>query len=524
MKKQVFMLLVLLPLMVAAQKKELLLTINESEEFDIDNSKIIPTATGSTWEITTINRETNQYLLYTNTIKGKSISVDIRQDNFITLGREDGKEFFRINSTGVRYGPYEGLKAQYDEEAKILYGYSYIKDGMNYYTDVINNKTYGPYYRGGVWLADGKNLVYSNTIKNNSTQKDEVFLFENDKKHGPYEQVGYQKAVSANIAPLITCKENGRFYVNAPQCKGISFTYWPTATELKNGWLIDGASQQKFSEKWLYLPDGTKLENSEKVKHMFNARGETAKLEFVAGGGSDAAYKLIYNGKEIGTYAARRSNRSELFKTDFFDHILTQVDLKQNWSIARRDVNYLFSPDQGLVGPFTENEIKYLSFFKDGFSVLRDDSTLQINGISVLTKVAWADFREYPVWWAFRQRGDYVYPFKNGTEVQVDEVPERLSYFNTIEKEVIKVQRGDSFYLRLKGSDKLLGPIGQFDPYVISPDRKYYAFVRGKDEYVVINGKPVSPGLKITYNEKLKAFHWFMLEGQEVYMYTHKVL
>ena len=110
MKKQVFLLLVLLPLMVTAQKKELLLIIKESEEFDIDNSKINPTATGATWEITTINRETNQYFLYTNTIKGKPIPVDVRQDNFITFGREDGKEFFRINATGVKYGPYEGLK------------------------------------------------------------------------------------------------------------------------------------------------------------------------------------------------------------------------------------------------------------------------------------------------------------------------------------------------------------------------------------------------------------------------------
>jgi hypothetical protein len=149
---------------------------------------------------------------------------------------------------------------------------------------------------------------------------------------------------------------------------------------------------------------------------------------------------------------------------------------------------------------------------------------LQINGKSVLTRVIWADFRDYPLWWAFQQRGDYVYPFKNGTEVPVDEVPERLSYFNTIEKEVIKVQRGDQFFLRIKGSDELLGPVGQFDPYLITPDRKYYAFVRGEDEFVVINGTPVAQGLKVIFNEKLRTFHWFMLEGQNVYMYTHKVL
>jgi len=523
MKKQLFLLLTLLQLLAVAQKKELLLTIKEGEEFDIDNSKIIPAATGATWEITT--RETKKYLLYTKTIKGKSIPVDIRQDNFLTFGREDGKEFFRINATGVKYGPFEELKAQYDEEKKILYGYSYMKDGMTYYVDVINNKTYGPFYKGGVWFADGKNLVYSNTIKNNSTQKDEVFLFENDKKYGPYEQVGYQKALSAEIAPLITYKENGRFYVNAPQCKGVSFTYWPTATELKNGWLIEGALQQKFSEKWLYLPDGTKLENLEKVKHMMNANGEIAKLEFVAGGGSDAAYKIIYKGKEIGTYAARRSNRSELYKTDFFDHILTQVQLKQNWSLALRDINYLYSPTKGLVGPFTEKELKYFSFFQDGYAVLREDSSLQINGKHVMDKVAWADFREYPVWWAFQQRGDYVYPFKNGTEVQVTEVPKRLSYFNTVEKDVIKVQRGGDFYFRLKGSDKLFGLAGQYDyGYAFSPDKKYFAFERGSDEFVVINGKPIAQGHKIIYNEKLKAFHWFIIEGQKIYMYTHKVL
>ena len=226
----------------------------------------------------------------------------------------------------------------------------------------------------------------------------------------------------------------------------------------------------------------------------------------------------------IGTYAVKRSNRYEVNKTDLFDHILTEVELKQNWSLAHRDVNYLYSPSQGLAGPFKEEELKYLSFFEDGYAILRADSSLQLNGKQVLSKIAFADFRDYPTWWAFQQKDDYVYPFKNGKEVQLTEIPKRLSYFNTSEKEVIKVRRGNDFFLRVKGSDKLLGPLGQYDPYVVTPDKKHYAFARGKDDFVVVDGKPVAKGFKIIYNEKLKAFHWFALEGQKVYMYTQKLL
>jgi hypothetical protein len=117
-----------------------------------------------------------------------------------------------------------------------------------------------------------------------------------------------------------------------------------------------------------------------------------------------------------------------------------------------------------------------------------------------------------------------VYPFKNGTEVKPEEVPEKLRYMCTADKNDIKVQRKDEFFIRIKGNDKLLGPIGQFDSYIISSDGKNYAFPRGQDDYVVVNGKPVTKGgFNIGYNANLKAFHWFMQEGQKVYLYTHKL-
>ncbi len=521
MNKFIFSVVMLLPLLATAQKVPLL-TIKEGEEFDSDNSKLIPTATGATWQVVT-TADYKNYFLYDKTVKGKLIPVDIRPGRFITEGKEGGKEFFRVNTTGIKYGPYEGVSPKYDEDKKIFYGYSYAEGGKNYYVDAINNKTYGPYNKGGVWFIDDKNLVYTNAVKNETTGKEEIFLFENDKKYGPYESATYKRAHVEGVAPLITWQQGGRSYTNAPQCKGIAFAGLGNSIETKGGWLIEGW-EQAYMERKLYLPDGSRLDFNDKVKHMVNAQGEFIKMEQVAGGGSYAAYKLTYKGKEVGTYAVQKWNRQELNLTDFFDHQLMKVEIKGNWSNASKDVNYVYSASRGLIGPYTEKDMRSFLLMKDGYAVIKGDSTLEINGKKMMDKIVWADVKEYPTtWWAFQKRGDYVYPFKNGTEVKFEEVPEKLKFICTYENDLVRVQRKNDFFIRRKGSNKLMGPVGQFDPYVVSPDGKYWATERGEDGYVVINGKPVAKGHLIVYNEKLKAFHWFVLEGQKVSMYTHKL-
>ena len=176
-----------------------------------------------------------------------------------------------------------------------------------------------------------------------------------------------------------------------------------------------------------------------------------------------------------------------------------------------------------MIGPFTKSEYSQFRFFPDGYATIRADSTIEMNGKKVLSKIAVIDFRNYPDWWAFQKRGDYVYPFKNGTEVAVTEIPANLSFFNTADKPIVKVRRGESFFLRLKGKDKLIGPVSQYTSQVVSADGKNWAQVRENDDLVEVNGKSLIHGFNIAYNEKWKTFHWFIAEGQKVYLYTYNV-
>ncbi|TFH28057.1 MAG: hypothetical protein E4H10_01740 [Bacteroidia bacterium] len=520
----ILLLLTLWPAFALAQEKEHLLTLHEGEMLDTDNTTVQPTSSGADYVITTQYDYDGKYYRYTRSVKGESVGVDIRLGEFITTGKEDGKEYFRINATGKKYGPYESVSPRYDEKKQLLYGYSYEEDGNNYFVDQVNNKSYGPLDQGGLWHIDEKNLVYSYAETDNETGKLESFLIENGEKSGPYEQVSYRMPGTAATPPLIVYMENGKYYVKLQQYKGIAFGAYPIASEIRNGWVIEGAAERSDKVKWIYLPDGQKLESSQTVKHLVNYQGNVMKAEHVAGGGSDAAYKVSFKGKEIGTYAIKKSNRSDLSNSDFFDHFLIRVEVSNNWPLAYRDENYLFSESRGLIGPLTQDEIRMTYFFPGGYATIKADSTLQMNGKNILEDVIMTDYRDYPEnWWAFQQRGDYVYPYRNGKEIPLTELPEQYRYYNTEDKPLVKVKRGDEYFIRVKGLDKLLGPIDKYDAFTVSGDGKHYAVVRGIDDFVAVDGKVVTKGFNIVYNEKLNAFHWFDQEGQKIYLYTYKL-
>ena len=524
-KLQILLFLTLLPVLTWGQQKEFLMNLPEGEELDLDNSRILPTATGADYEITTQTDDySGTYFLYTRSVSKKPVAVDLRPGEFITTGKEGGKKYFRVNTTGKKYGPYEEITARYDEEKQVLYAYSYTKEGKGYFEDLVNNKSYGPIEGGGLWYIDDKNLVYSYTETNSETTKKEAFLIENGKKSTPYAQVTYKKSTSATNPALIIYKQNGKYYVSLKQHKDIAFATYPIVKEIKNGWVVEGKTDPSAKDKSIYMPDGRKLENSDKLKHLINYDGEILKFEYLAGGGSHAAYKVYFNDQEIGTYAMKKSYRSDLQTSDFFNHILMKVDVTAtNWSMAYEDVSYLYSSSKGLIGPFTKDEIRKTYFFAGGYASVKADSTLEMNGKKVLDNIIMTDFRGYPDWWAFQQRGDYVYPFKNGKEIPVSELPKERNHYNTTDKPVIKVRRGDEYFLRVKGSDTLLGPVRKFDPFTISEDGKHYAVVNSVNDYVVVDGKQMTKGFNIVFNAELNAFHWLDQVEQKIYLYTYQL-
>ena len=517
MKKIALSILLALPFLAFSQQKDYILTLQEDEYLSTDGSQIIGTATGYEWKVVTEddNRHYHQYL------KGKErtpAEVDLRIGSFITTGTENGLKYFKVNTTGKKYGPYEGINAYADDKKQVLYAYQYVNEGKTYFVDLRNDKTYGPFDKGGLWHIDKENMVYS------YNEGEDLYLNENGKKYGPYQQVSYKVPAIASIKPLITYKKDNKYYVNAPQCQGIAFGRYPMPSEQCDGWLIEGAAENLAKVKWLYLPDGRKLEFSDKIKHIINFNGEVLKSVHEAGGGSYAAFKVSYNDKALGTYCLKKTNRQNIARTDFFNYSLMGVTINSpNSSFGKQEENYFYSPTQGMVGPLTKEEARYAYFYTGGYANLSKDSILFVNGKKTLTDIAFATFRTEPDWYAFQQRGDYLYPYKNGKEVAVSDLPKHLQYFDTEDKSVIRVQRGDEFFIRVKGKDKLLGPVEKFDQYVVSADGNHYALVRGRDDIVEVDGAPLGKGMSVSYNAELNAFHWWNTEGKKVYVYTKKL-
>lgn len=495
-----------------AQEKKYLITIKEGQYFNTDDSKVIPKENGFDWEVV-VEDDNRHYFKYTETAKNVPVGIVTHPGAFMSMGRENGMRFYINNVTGEKYGPLEDLSARYDENKKVLYGYSYKENGQMKFVDLRTNKS----YEGGLWFIDEENLVYS------YNEGDQVFLNENGKIHGPYQQVSYKVPALAEIEPLITYKLDDKFYVSAKHCKDVAFDRHPVIQELKDGWLVTGSHDFKTKIKYCYHPNGNTYEKSDKLDHLFNYKGDVLKCVHEAGGGSYAAFNVSYNGNHLGTFALKTGYREDVWKSDFFNVTLMGVTINSpSSSFAKQQENFYFSPTKGLLGPIDEDASKQVHFFSGGIAYIAD-SVLNINGKETLKGIAFAVFRDETDWYAFQKRGDYLYPFRNGKEIPTAELPDKYKYFDTEDKHAIKVQRKDEFYIRVKGKDKLYGPVRQYDGFSVSDDGEHWATERGDDGSIIIDGKVVGKGYKLSFNNQLKAFHWWNVIDNKVYLYTFKV-
>ncbi len=517
MKKIALSIFLVLPFLAFAQQKDYIVTLQADEYLSSDYSQILGTSNGYEWKVVTEDDE-RHYHQYLKDAERATAEVDLRIGSFITTGTEDGLKYFKVNTTGKKYGPYEEINAYTNDKKQKLYAYQYVKDSKTYFVDLRNDKTYGPFDQGGLWHIDEENMVYS------YNEGADIYLMENSKKYGPYQQVSYRVPQIADIKPLITYKKDNKFYVEAPQCKGVVFERYPLVSELRDGWLIEGSEEISVKVKWLYLPDGRKLDFSDEIKHIVNFNGKVLKAVHEAGRGSYAAYKVSYNDNELGTYCIKKNYRQGIAHTDFFNYSLMGVTINSPASsFGKQEENYFYSPSKGMVGPLTKEEARYVYFFSGGYANISKDSTLFVNGKKTLEDIVIAVFRDESNWYAFQKRGDYIYPFKNGIEVAVSDLPKEYQYFDTEDKFAIRVQRGDKFFIRVKGENKLLGPVEQFDQFVVSADGNHYAIVRGRDGLVEVDGKPLVKGYSVSYNAQLNAFQWWNTEGKKVYVYTKKL-
>ncbi len=516
--KKLSLLLLLMPIALTfAQTKDYILTLQEQEYFNSDNSQINGTATGYDWKVVTED-DYRHHFEYTKGKNRTPAEIDHRIGSLITMGTYDGLKYLKDNSNGKKYGPYEKINPYTDKFKKKLFAYQYVDEGKTFFVDLREDKTYGPFDKGGLWFIDESNLVYS------YNEGDDLYLMENDKKHGPFQQVAYFTAKIGNSKPIMTFKKNDKFYTSAKQCQGMEFDKTIIVKELEEGWLVQETSKEDYYTKWLHLPDGQKLEHSKKKKHLVNFKGQVLRAEHEAGGGSHAAFKVYNSSELLGTFSLKETHREDIALTDFFSYQFSGVTINSpNSSFAKENENYYYSPTQGLVGPLSKDEAFYVYFYSGGFANIDKDSTLYLNGNKMLENIAFAIFRDGIDWYAFQQRGDYVYPFKNGIEVENSELPEKYQHFDTKDQFSIRVKRGSDYFIRVKGKDKLHGPLTKFDQYSVSDDGNHYAVARGRDGKVEVDGKIIGNGYKVSYNPEMNAFHWWWVEGRKVYIYTKKI-
>ena len=507
-----------------AQQKELIHTLSGDQGIDPAYTKIIATDKGTDYELAVLDWP--KYLIYTRSEKARPLRETMGGNSFLSYGKTEGMRYFTLNKSGKQYGPLKDISPRFDEEKEILYGYSYQKDRQYYFEDLVRNKSYGPDKM--LWYIDAKKLVYSYQELNEAINKKEHFLIINDEKLGPFEHLSYRVPEAKGLDHVLITKQEGFYKVDLQQCRGVMFATYPRLEELKTGWLVKGKTDVKAKESWIYLPDGSILEDSRKLKHVVNYAGDVLRLEYVMMGSNEPLMKVSYKDELVGEYISKEKWRRITNKTDLFDAILTQPyeERVNNRAVGQPDKNYFYSPIHGLVGPLTQKELSQVHIFEGGHAFLKADSSLILNNKKVLDAVAKVDFFSMPdEWFAFQQKDDYLIPYKNGQSIDLKDLPEKYRHYDTPDKFAIKVMRGNEAFIKIKNQSKQLGPIRMYDVWAVSDDGRHYATLNGESGYAEINGKPIGMGRSsvVSWNPKLKAFQWIDVDGQKVYLVTYKL-
>ncbi len=525
MKTKIFILLACIQQSVFAQQtikvqpqhqKEHIYTLRENESLGYRESKVLVKTNGVTYEFVTERKN----LLYMHK-KGKSPKAISRSPyGFIDVTyNEEGKITLKNTKTGKSYGPYESATPLYNRQKKELYAIKYWENNQQFL--LADNKIIGPYDNIKYYFGNSKVTSYT-------FYKDKQwFIYKNGEVSGPFEDCGYKRQNVDNPG-IFSYKKDNKWYVMSPHFETLIFCESPHLhfNVKANEWEVYGKLADEKNINYCIKQNGTKIESSFERFTVENTTNETLHFERIRGNKNSRSsnlYQVTYKDSIIGTFMPKHRVRSNSYETDYFGTSLVEADTSTRYTHALKDRNFLFSPSKGLVGPIPDRFIYSLMFFDNSCAFVNTrDSTLVVDNKVVADKVIAADYYDYPeAWWVLKAEGYVHQPYKNGKKVSSG-IPERLKNYNTPDKDFIVVKRENQYFLRPKNSNNLLGPVSRYSQYAVASDKTTYAEGGAGKNTIMINGKVISKGFNLTYNQYQDTFHWFSLdENNRLYLHTY---
>ncbi|NOQ73201.1 MAG: hypothetical protein GQ574_14435 [Crocinitomix sp.] len=532
-------------------QKEHIYTLKEGERFYHSESKLFFQTDGVNYSFRTALK--GSFYLHERGKAKKRLSFGVQRWYYpnryknCRVTRKDNKFTVKHLKSGRSYGPFKYSRFLFDKNLKQnrtstnyttasdLHAFCYSKilvsdsaftgqpEGREYYIVVPGEKSIGPYESAEICMGTAQDLVYKYSIG------DSVYLNENGKIHGPYDEVVYAKGNPDQVSPrgsssLFFYKTNNIWYASHPDLQEYSLNARPQySVNFYTAYI-----REKENEKCQIFPNGEILPYTR--EHFFSQNRLLDDLEFnwINESVYPQQYEVRYQDSLLGVFSKGISTSlggSPENQSDFFYQGLVKCDsLGQSDSIAER--LYFFSPTKGWVGPFKDERINRIYFIGETSALHSySDSTLKFQDGRFYEQVVATHFTDPASdWWMLKREGYYDQPYKNGKKYSGNKLPEKFDGYRTPNKSYVLVKQNGEEFIKTKNSNRLIGPVSSGSEIAVSNDAKNYAEGLRNGNFIWINNKLISEGFNLVYNEQLEAFHWFNIdEKKRIYLHTYEL-
>lgn len=444
--------------------------------------------------------------------------------------------------TNKEYGPCQSIYFKFDDKAKAyktdqsyrteskLYGFRYSAPfHSSKQQKEVKKEVYivrpgapemGPFKSGYIYRADEDEFIYQ------YENTEGYFLNENGTVYGPYEKLQYYPADKGNDAnpSLLFYRQGDGWKAEHEKLKDYTFSRKPT----HRGHYFSARITGKNDTEYLIWRNGKIREINRNQWLYSSVTGDELLLTplYEAEYGYFAEYTVTYNDSLLGIYGYSGTGlRMFTTTTDFFSPAFIKVDSRPLPNGQKGDKDYYyFSPTKGFAGPFKAGDRDRIYFNKDKHFLFDvSDSSVTCSDGEKYDRII--NFRlEGDDWWMIRSENDLHQPYKNGVPHYSTDYPSFFRNHKTPDKRFVIANRSDEYFIKPKGTKKLLGPIGKNSEVEISDDQKHFIESTRNGNIVSVDKRAISNGFNLVYNPKLNAFHWINVDDHNrIYLHTYEL-
>ncbi|MBC7864596.1 MAG: hypothetical protein IAF38_16600 [Bacteroidia bacterium] len=468
-----------------------------------------------------------------------------------TTAQGKHEEFLYFIKTGEKMGPYQFINFPNDYYYNNIIpfkGFIYIKNNQSFVKIFGTAKDLGPYDEIRTQVSpSSKSKVCFTYVKDSMT-----YIYRDGKISGPYKDYHRED-------PYFSYKAANGYYVSMDEKVFGPYKERPGCVEdhAKRTYNYLIKEENGIYDGYLLLEDGSKVPVADEAYNLFFFYNlpdnswmkieQTAMIKARKDGNlpecSDYASWNIYysNGKSYGPFTIKGwpdiiFNGKDVFigiqDPPKYDCDVVSGKLKLNkepykacvFSKGEKSGPLDVQSDIINLGDFNFKAGKTKIAFVNNRKLYIDKTYSGLDNVHEF-KFEWGSDNWYAV--TVSKARDTAIIYRNGKKISIITVPEfYLQYFEFTGNDYeLHYTSNNLNYLKLSSVSKEFGPFEKPLPwqckYIISKDKKHFAFIKNYTK-IIVDGKDIgTEGFSLSSNDKEGTFHWVSIDGQNIILHNY---